>query len=101
MWCVALPGKQSIFNPNPGICHECIISYELVIAVIFTCAGNTNTRFALSNRFQVLIDVLSNLFLDFLNNLYCFVGVEKFSSSIDMSLRNGFPEYVLDLLSIV
>jgi len=45
VWCVDLPGTQSIFNPKPGTNQECTTSYEFVIRVMFMCAGNTSVRF--------------------------------------------------------
>ena len=92
VWCVALPGRQSIFKPNPGICQECTTSNEFVITVIFTWAGKTNTLRDLKSLFHPPTRVVSNLDLAFLTNLYCLVGLPKFSSTIDISLRNGFPE---------
>lgn len=92
VWCVARPGKQSIFSPRPGMCQECTTSKELVITVIFTCAGKTKTLLDLNNLFQVATRVLSNLALAFLTILYCLVGLPKFSSIIATSFKKGLPE---------
>ena len=92
MWCVARPGKQSIFKPKPGMCQECTTSKEFVITVILICAGNTKTLLDLSNLFQEATLVVSNLAFAFFTNLYCLVGLPKFSSIIALFFKNGLPE---------
>lgn len=54
MWCVDLPGTQSILIPNPGINQECTTSKLLLIILIVLLVGKTNNVVVFNNLLELL-----------------------------------------------
>lgn len=58
MWCVDLPGTQSILKPKPGINQECITSKLLVITFIKKLEGKIKILFVFNNLALLKSEIL-------------------------------------------
>jgi hypothetical protein len=61
VWCVDLPGIQSIFIPKPGINQECITSKLFVITLIKIPVGNIKILLTDNKRLLLEFKKLKNV----------------------------------------